>query len=182
MLSTTTVVLAAAVNTNPLIPDVRELIWGAVSFAILFAIMSKYVFPKVAKTLEERTQNIEGKLETAEQQRAQAQVLVAQYEQKLQEANAESARILDQARQNAARLETELRAKAEEQAARIVERAQEQIQGERDRALTSLRTEVGGLAVDLATRIVGSSLDRERQLSLVDQYIKELPAVRSGSH
>jgi F-type H+-transporting ATPase subunit b len=169
-------------HSNPLVPETSEIFWGLISFVILFALLSKFVFPKVAKTLEERTANIEGKLDEAERERRQAQDLLRQYEQKIDEANAESTRILEQARANADRLEAELRGKAEEQAARIVEKAQETIQAERDRALQSLRGEVGSLAVDLATRVVGESLDRERQLRLVDQYINELGSTAgSGS-
>ena len=105
-----------------------------------------------------------------------------EYDLKLKEAHVESQRILDQARANASRLEAELRAKAEEQSQRIIERAQETINAERDRALQSLRGEVGGLAVDLATRVVGESLDRERQLRLVDQYINDLASQNGASH
>ena len=38
------------------------------------------------------------------------------------------------------------------------------------------RREVGSLAVDLAGRVIGDSLDRDRQLSLVDRYIEDLAA------
>jgi F-type H+-transporting ATPase subunit b len=168
------VLAAAAADKSPLIPESNELIWGLVSFVLLFAVLSKVAFPSMNKALKERTANIEGKLDYAEHQKQEAAALLRQYEQKLNEATAESQRILDQARANADKLETELRVKAEDQARRIVERAQETIQAERDRAVQSLRAEVGGLAVDLATRVVGESLDRDRQLRLVDQYINEL--------
>jgi len=170
-------------HSNPLVPEVNELIWGLVSFVLLFALLSKFVFPKVIKTLEERTTNIEGKLDEAEREKEQAAALVQQYEQKLLDAQVEAQRLLEQAKTNADRLEAELRAKAEEQARRIVERAQETIQAERERALQALRSEVGSLTVDLATRVIGESLDRDRQLRLVDQYINELPSqiARAGS-
>ncbi|HSR28498.1 MAG TPA: hypothetical protein VLR51_08585, partial [Actinomycetes bacterium] len=48
------------------------------------------------------------------------------------------------------------------------------IRAERDQAIRQLRNEVGTLAVELATRVVGDSLDRDRQLRLVDEYIDEL--------
>lgn len=161
-------------HSNPLVPEANELIWGLVAFVLFFIVMSKLVFPKISVMFEERTRNIEGKLDEAERQRQAAEQLVADYQQRLADANAEAQRILDQARDNADRLEAELRGKAEEQAARIVSRAQESIAAERDRALQQLRTEVGGLAVDLASRVVGESLDRDRHLRLVDQYIDEL--------
>lgn len=168
-------IIAAADHSNPLIPEWNELIWGTVAFVVLLAVLGKFVSPKLDQTLKTRTENIEGKLERAERERQEAQTLLREYELKLKEAHVEAQRLLDQARSNAARLETELRAKAEDQARRIVERAQETIQAERERALNDLRSEVGGLAVELAGRVVGESLDRERHLRLVDQYINELP-------
>lgn len=174
-LSTLTLAAAETVeHSNPLVPETPELIWGAISFLILLLLVAKFIFPTITKTLDERTKNIEGKLEEAERQRAAAQDLLRQYEVKLNEARDEAQRIVEQARGNADRLEEELRGKAEEQARRIVERAQETINAERDRALASLRGEVGQLAVDLAAKVVGNSLDRDRQLGLVDQYIAEL--------
>lgn len=163
-------------HSNPLVPEVNELVWGLVSFIVLFAVLAKVAFPSLQRTLAERTASIEGKLDRAERERAEAAELLASYQQQLKDAQSQARHILEDARRNAERLESELRAKAEEQARRIVERAQETIQAERDRALQSLRSEVGGLAVDLASRVVGESLDRDRHLRLVDQYIQELDA------
>ncbi len=172
-----TILAAEEANTrsNPLIPHTNELIWGFVSFVLLFALLAKFVFPTISRTLQERSENIEGKLQAAERQRQEAQALLQQYQAKLEQANTQAQQLLEQARSNADRLEVELRGKAEDQARRIVERAQESIHAERDRVLQQLRTEVGTLAIDLASRVVGDSLNDERQLRLIDQYISELP-------
>jgi F-type H+-transporting ATPase subunit b len=174
-----TFVFAAAeegAHSNPLVPEVNELIWGLVSFVILFAVLAKVAFPSLQRTLAERTASIEGKLEQAERERVEAAKLLSDYQQQLRDAQGQARQILEDARRNAERLDAELRAKSEEQARRIVERAQETIQAERDRALQTLRAEVGGMAVDLASKVVGESLDRDRHLRLVDQYIQELDA------
>lgn len=166
-------------HSNPLIPEVNELIWGAISFFVLFAIMAKFVFPKIGATLAQRTESIEGNLEKAANEREQAQALLRQYEAKLDEARAEAQNLMAQARSNADRLEAELRGKAEAEAERIVARARESIQAERERTVEQLRAEVGSLAVDLASRIVGETLDRERHLDLVDRYVSELQGQRN---
>lgn len=173
----TPLVLAAeegAGHSNPLVLEANEMIWGAVSFLIFFLIMTKLVFPKLSKTLVERTESIEGNLEKAAAEREQAQALLRQYEAKLEEARVEAGKIVEQARSNAGRLEAELKTKAEEEANRIVERARQSVAAERDRAIEQLRSEVGVIAVDLAARVIGDSLDRDRQLDLVDNYVAEL--------
>jgi F-type H+-transporting ATPase subunit b len=174
-------VVAAAVtlaqesdNTNPILPATNELIVGIVAFAILFAILWRVALPRANQILSERTENIEGKLKQAEQERQQAEELLREYRERLASAEDEAQRIIDESRANAERLRRDLMDKAEQEADRVIEQGREAIRGERDRAVRELRTEVGSLAVELATRVVGDSLDRDRQLRLIDQYIEQL--------
>jgi F-type H+-transporting ATPase subunit b len=64
--------------------------------------------------------------------------------------------------------------KAEAESQSIVARAQDEIRAERDRVFQELRTQVGELSLTLAGRMVGESLDRDRHLRLVDEYIDQL--------
>jgi F-type H+-transporting ATPase subunit b len=165
---------AAEHEQNPILPAANELIWGTIAFLILLFVMYRTVWPSVEKAFKDRHDNIEGKLEEAEREREEADQLLERYRRRLRDAEDETQRILDEARANAERVRRELLAKAETDAGRELERARQAIRSERDQAIRQLRNEVGTLAVELATRVVGDSLDRERQLRLVDQYIDEL--------
>jgi F-type H+-transporting ATPase subunit b len=171
----------AANNVNPIAPNLSETIVGGLCFLLLLAFLYRAVFPRVNQVLKQRSDNIEGKLERAEQERQQAEQLLKEYKDKLADAAEESRRILDEARANADRVRRDLTAKAEQEADRIVTRARDTIRQERDQALAALRREVGNLAVDLATRVIGDTLDRERQLRLVDQYVQELETQGDGN-
>ena len=159
---------------SPILPAWNELIWGTIAFLILLVLMYRTVFPSINQAYKDRRKNIEGKLEQAEKDREEAEGLLEQYRRRLREAEDETQRILEEARANAERVRRDLLAKAETDADRQLERAQQTIRSERDQAIRQLRNEVGTLAVELATRVVGDSLDRDRQLRLVDQYIDEL--------
>jgi F-type H+-transporting ATPase subunit b len=165
---------ALAESQNPIIPSLNELIVGILAFAVLFGVLWRFALPRADQVLEERTENIEGKLEHAERERQQAEELLRQYRERLSSAEQEAQRIIDEARANADRLRKDLMGKAEQEAQRVIEQGRQAILGERDRAVRELRTEVGRLAVELATRVIGDSLDRDRQLRLVDQYIEQL--------
>jgi F-type H+-transporting ATPase subunit b len=169
-------ILAAEEETapNPIIPAPAELIWGAITFFVLLFVVIKLVWPSIDEAYRNRSQNIEGKLEEAERQRAESEELLEEYRTKLAAAEEETQRILEEARANAERIRRELRGKAEAEAERELERAREAIRSERDQAVRDLRREVGALAVDLAARVVNDSLDRDRQLQLIDGYIQEL--------
>jgi F-type H+-transporting ATPase subunit b len=161
-------------STNPILPATNELIVGIIAFLVLLGVLWRVALPRADQVLRERTENIEGKLKHAEQEREQAEELLRRYRERLSSAEDEAQRIIDEARANAERLRRDLMAKAEQEADRVIEQGREAIRGERDRAVRELRTEVGTLAVELATRVVGDSLDRERQLRLIDQYIEQL--------
>jgi F-type H+-transporting ATPase subunit b len=159
---------------NPILPAAPELIWGAISFFLLLFLVTRRVWPSIDQAYRNRTANIEGKLETAERERAEADRLLEEYRAKLAAAGDETQRILEEARASAERIRRELRGKAEAEAERELERARQTIRSERDQAVRDLRREVGTLAVELAARVVNDSLDRERQLRLIDGYIDEL--------
>jgi F-type H+-transporting ATPase subunit b len=165
---------AAEHEQSPILPAANELIWGTIAFFILLFVMYRTVWPSVDKAFKDRRANIEGKLEQAEKDREEAEQLLEQYRRRLREAEDETRRILDEARANAERVRRELLAKAETDAGRELDRARQAIRAERDQAIRQLRNEVGTLAVELATRVVGDSLDRDRQLRLVDEYIENL--------
>ena len=165
---------AAEHEQSPILPAANELIWGTIAFLILVILMYRTVWPSVDKAFKDRRANIEGKLEQAEKDRDEAEGLLEQYRRRLRDAEDETQRILDEARSNAERVRRDLLAKAEADAGRELDRARQAIRAERDQAIRQLRGEVGTLAVELATRVVGDSLDRDRQLRLVDQYIDEL--------
>ena len=172
--------LAILGEANPILPSANELIWGSIAFIIVFVLLAKFAFPPAAKALQERTSKIQGDIDSAEHDREEAAQMLADYRRQLAAAREESNRILDDARKTAEQLRRDLQTKAEEDASRMIDRAREDIAGERERAISEIRREVGSLAVDLASRVIGESLDRDRQLSLVDRYIEDLAGSGNG--
>lgn len=164
----------AAEEHNPLIPEIEELIPGAIAFLIVFFVLWRFAFPRLNEAMKARTEKIQGDLEKAEGARSDAESALRKYEEQLREARAEAGTIIDEARKTADQMRRDILAKAEDESRQMVARAQEEIRAERDRALQDLRSEVGVISVDLAERVVGQSLDRDRQLKLVDDYIAEL--------
>ncbi len=167
--------LAASSSQNPLIPTLTELIIGTIAFLIVFGFLGKLALPRIQKTLRERTDQIEGGLERAEEAQAEANRVLEQYRQQLAEARHEAARLREEAKEQGAQIIAEMRQEAQAEARRLAEAAQAQIEAERQQALTSLRAEVGTLATDLASRIVGESLqDEARQSRVVDRFLDDL--------
>jgi F-type H+-transporting ATPase subunit b len=165
----------AASSSNPLIPHWPELIIGTIAFLIVFILLARVLMPRISKTLEERSDAIEGGLKRAETAQTEANKVLDQYRSQLAEARHEAARLREQAREEAAQLVAEGRAEGAAERERIIATAAAQVDADRQQALHALRAEVGTLAVELASKIVGESLaDEARQSRMVDRFLADL--------
>jgi F-type H+-transporting ATPase subunit b len=164
-----------AAEHNPLLPPVSELIVGTVVFLVLLWLLSKFAFPNIKKTLEERSSAIEGGIAHAGEVQAEAERTLEAYRAQLAEARHEAARLRQEAQEQGAAIIAEMREQAQAEAARITAAAHAQIEADRQQALNALRGEVGRISVELAGRIVGEALtDDERQRRTVDRFLAEL--------
>ena len=160
--------------SNPILPDMAELIVGGLAFLIVFGFLAKFAFPALNKMLAERASKIEGEMERAESARVEADTVLADYKAQLAGARDEANRIIEESRKTADQLRKDIQAKAEQEAQATVTRAQEEIRAERDRVFQDLRAQVGIIAVELAGRVVGQSLDPNAHQRLIDEYIEQV--------
>lgn len=166
---------------NPILPATNELIWGALSFIVLFILLAKVAFPPMQKAMEGRSDKIRESLDEAERARAEAGTVLADYQRQLADAKEEAGRIIDEARQSADSVKSDLIARAESEAEEQRRRNAEQISAERDRVMSELQSQVAVLAVEMAERVVESSLDREASLRLIENYINTVGSTGAGS-
>jgi len=172
---------AAAEDANPLVPNPWEILASAIGFAALLFVVVKFIAPAFEKAYQDRKQAIEGGLNEAEEAKAEAEAMKAEYEKNLGEARAEASRMREEARAEGAEIVAEHKEKAAAEAARITEQAQQQIAVERASAAASLKAEVGTLATQLASRIVGEALeDDSRSQRVVDRFLADLDADQSA--
>jgi F-type H+-transporting ATPase subunit b len=165
---------AVAEAPNPIIPAMDEVIWGTLSFLILFAVMAKFAYPALKKAMDARSEKIQGDLDAADSARSEAESLRAGYDAKLAEAQAEAARIIEAARSDAEQVRQDRIAAIEPEIAEKRAQAEADIEAAKDRALADLRAQVTSLAVGAAEQVVRSSLDEAAHARLVDDYIESV--------
>ncbi len=165
---------------SPILPEANELIWGALSFLVVFWALAKFGFPPLKKGLEDRAAKIQGDLDAAESAKAEVTSKAAEYDAKLAEARSEAARIIEEARQDADAYRAEKRDDADAEIARLKEQAQSDVESSKAQAITDIRGEVATLAIAAAEQVVGQSLDREANVALVEQFIDSVGAKGSN--
>jgi F-type H+-transporting ATPase subunit b len=161
---------------SPILPATNELIWGAISFVLLFFLMSKFAYPALKKGMEGRAEKIRGSIDEAERARGEAQQILDQYQRQLADAKSEAARIIEEARAAADKLRQDLKRQAETEVVETRERAREDIQAQVERAMADLHARVAELSIELAEKVVERNIDRETNLQLIENYINQVGA------
>lgn len=164
---------------NPLLPEVNEIIWGAVGFAVVFFFLAKFGLPQIKKTMSDRTEKIRSDIAAAEGQREEADQLLAEYRAQLNDARSEAGRIIEEARQTADRLKRDQEQRLQAELAELRERAIADIESAKVQAVNDLRDELAELAIGAAETVVQRNLDPATQTQLVEDYINRVAAQRS---
>jgi len=154
---------------------IDELIIGIIAFLIVFGGLAKFALPSIKKTLEERTNAIEGGIQRSAAAEAEAQDLLERYREQLASAREEAAAIRTQAQSDRAAMIDEARNEARTAAAVVTAAGEAQIAADRSQATAQLTRQVGELAVTLAGKVVGQSLsDDARIRQTVDDFLNDL--------
>ena len=168
--------LVVAAAKNPILPEMKEVIWFTLAFIILFFLMKRFALPPVQKAMQDRTEKIRTNLEEAEGVRNEAQEVLDRYKRQLAEAKDESNRIIEEARETADNLRQDLMERAEREVEELRQRSRDEIAAAQQRATSELQSRIGAMAIELAERVVQESLDRDANMRLIERYIEEVGA------
>ncbi|MBP2436242.1 F0F1 ATP synthase subunit B [Microbacterium amylolyticum] len=171
------VTVAAEEDYNPLLPADYDIIWSAISLAIIIVVVVFVALPRLNKVLDKRSAAIEGNIEKADEAQREAEAMLAEYTQQLADARKEAGEIREHARAEGKQIVVEAKATAAAEAERIAASAHLQIEAERQQAMVSLRSDVGSLALDLAGNVIGEKMtDDAHAQSVVDRFLADLEA------
>ena len=159
---------------SPILPALDELIWGTISFVLLFLLMWKFAFPALKKGMNDRTERIRSDLDAAESAKTEAVGVLDGYKAQLADAKNEAARIIEDARQSADALKKDQEARLQTELAETRARAAADIEAAKAQATADLRGELAQLAVGAASAVVNKNLDAAAQTQLIEDYINSV--------
>jgi F-type H+-transporting ATPase subunit b len=154
-------------------------IWTIVLFGLFAAVLTKFGWGPLLKMIEEREKGIRGAVEGAQKAHGDAQALLVQHKELMQQGRREREEMIKQAIADAQQTREELVKQARAEAEQLLQRARDQIERDSRAAIQTLRAEVADLAVAAAGKIVASSLTPEAQRKLVQEFIEKLPRTAS---
>lgn len=162
----------AGEGPGPIVPELKELYWGAGSFIVFALLMRFYLFPRLKQGMDARYAGIRADHEQADAARAAARAEVADYEAQLAAVKAEAAAKVDAARQA---LEAERQEQVKALNAQLAER-RAAAQAETEAAKAAVRDQIHAAVADVAGRAGELATGRRPDATVVAQVVNEVMA------
>lgn len=150
-------------------------VWATVGL-VLFLVLSAYlkVPGMMGKSLDERAARIRNDLDEAKRLREEAQALLAEYQKKRKDAEAEAANIVAAAQREAAALTAEAKQKTDEFVARRTQLSEQKIRQAETDAINAVRATAVDIAISAAERVIAARADGQSQQALFAKSISEV--------
>lgn len=161
-------------KANPIAPETNEWVSGLLAFLILLIAIRVFAWKGIKQGMNNRTERIRGDLARADEAKAEAEGVLADYQSRVAASKTEATRIIEDARAAADALKGELQKRAEAEIAETRQRAQADIEAAKQQAIADLRGEVTSLAIGAAEVVVQKNLDQATQIQLIENYINSV--------
>ena len=146
----------------------------AIVFAILVWFTMKYVWPPIAKALDERVQKIADGLAAADKAKSELSSANKRVEAELAKSRAETTALLADAERRGQALVEEAKSKATEEGSKIIAAAKVEAEQQTVRAREALREQVAALAVKGAEQILRKEVNAAVHADLLGRLKTEL--------
>ena len=135
---------------------------------------TKFLFKPVMTMIANRQKEIDDMYAEADAAQTDAKAMQAEYQTKLDAAQATSDRIVREAVARGQAREEEIIRQANADAAAIMDKASADIAMEKKKALNDAKNEISDIALAIAGKVVGRELNAADQSQLVDAFIDGL--------
>lgn len=145
-------------------------------FLGVFFILAKFVWPVILGGLQAREDKIASDLSSAQTANEKAQSILAEYNQKVAEANSEAQSILAEARKDAEASASKILEDASADAKRQSDRALSDIETAKKVALSEIAEQTSSLAIGVAKQVVGRELNATDHADLIRNALEQVPS------
>lgn len=169
MLAALAVIAAAAAEKKAGLPQLNvpdfapQLIWLAISFGLLYFLLSRFTLPKIGEVIEKRQQRIQRDLDEAQRLKTETEKALATYEEALATAKTKAGGIAKETRDRLAAEVEAQRQKVERQLAETLADAEARIAKTKANAMSQVDQIAGETAAAIVDRLVGTGAAGAKQ-------------------
>jgi len=150
------------------------LISQIVNFALLFALLSVFLYKPVMRMLDERAARIRKGLEDSERAEKRLARIEADRDRRIQQAEREAREIVARAKEEARAQREEILAQARAEAEELLSRMRKEIEWERQHAVSKMREQIVDVVIAATARVIEQSLDETTHRRLIHDFLDEL--------
>ena len=151
--------------------------WVFIAVVIfLLSLLYFGIHKKIAGALDARADAIRNELDQARRLREEAQALLASYQRKQKEAEAQAEEIVKQARSDAENMATQARKDLAERLERRAAQAEAKIANAEAQALGEVKAKAADLAMDAAENILRTKMSAAEKSKFIQEGIKQMGA------
>ena len=154
-----------------LLPKLGMMVWTLIAFGIVFFILAKYAWKPIVGSLQERQNNIDDAILSAEKVRKEMSELKSENEELLAKAREERSQMMRDAKETRDSIIAEAREQAKDEMNKIVADAQAVIHQQKMAAITDLKNQIGNLVLEVSEKVIRRELNNQGEQ---EKYIKEL--------
>ncbi|MFA7428865.1 MAG: F0F1 ATP synthase subunit B' [Rhodospirillaceae bacterium] len=150
-----------------------QLFWLAVTFVVLYIVVSRFAIPRIGEVLEQRQKMVDDDLDRAQQFKAETDEAIKTYEKALAGARAQAHDMLRQATDEISKASEARNREVGAKLAAQIKEGEARIGRARDEAMASVKDIAAGVAAATAERLVGITPDKSAVDAAVDGVMKE---------
>lgn len=154
----------------------KDLIINIINIIILFVIVRALAYKPVKKMLDARKERIESERAKAEMMNTEAQQKLDEYNALLEGSKERGAEIISTAERDAKKNAAEIIEQARKNAEAITENARKTAEEERNSKLASMKTDVAELAFDISKQILQREVTDEDNKHIADGFFEKYKA------
>jgi len=158
-----------------------DMLPNLLNFLITAALLTYLLYKPVRRVLQARADRVEGDIKDAAQNKATAEELKTQYEQKVKDIEVERNAILDEARKQAGEKRDQILETAKAEAQDVKERASRDIATELEQTKGAVHQAIVDISTDMAAKLISATIDKNAHDKLFSEALAELEATPAFS-
>ena len=148
--------------------------WTLVTFLLAALVLRRVAWGPIVARVEEREKTIQAAIDSAKNERAEAEKLLGEQKAAIAVARREAADMVRRNAEDVERLRADLLAKARAQAEELKADAKRSIDDEKLKAIAEVKGVAADLAIQIAEKLLGERLDADKQRALAQSYLESL--------
>ena len=156
--------------------DGRLFVTQLIAFLVLLAILKKWVFPPIIRSIDKRQESIDATVREATEARQALEKAESKAGDVLAEARKEAEAVLARTQEEAQRAISESEVKAKERAEQIVADARTQLESDVKKARVTLKRDAVQLVAAATEQIVGEKVDSAKDKVLIERSLEKAEA------